>query len=218
MEKTAPHEDVILFYRGTLRWRGIFPELTSMGITTLTNKCTFYAECMDYKPDTSDEKGYQSIFPPDQETVLVERKPKTIPGIYSEKGYIVEIKDRSDVIRDKLFAWLESQSTAASGANLRFVKDSSYEWNLLFNLLRLDPNELEIAEYIYPTPFDMSTLLRASNVSPEIDRETYARYTPGITRIVDGSTSIPRNSTLWDAKILQLCYRRWLDDLPVKST
>ena len=81
----------------------------------------------------------------------------------------------------------------------------AYDWVLFCELFG---GAMKIPENIYYIPYDLSTLLLAKGLDPDISREKYANH--------EGATS--KHNALHDAIIIQKCVHRLLPKLPRKIT
>jgi len=71
----------------------------------------------------------------------------------------------------------------------------SYDWMLLNELWG---GALKIPKYLYYIPIDLSTMFYVKGVDPDVNREVFAG--------VEGKYQ--KHNSLWDAKIIKLCFEK----------
>lgn len=125
------------------------------------------------------------------------------------------IKDTAEVIRSNLITWLEMELSKSGKKQIQFYVDCyAYDWMLLVELITGGGfrTALDMPSWIYYIPYDLSTLLQARDIDPDITREKFA----GDKWIDVLKSKEPfswwgeecKHNSLWDAAVAQLCFEK----------
>ncbi|MCC6516909.1 MAG: 3'-5' exoribonuclease [Chitinophagales bacterium] len=79
----------------------------------------------------------------------------------------------------------------------------AYDWVLFNDLFR---NAFKMPENVYYIPFDICTLFKLKDIDPDINREAYGCR--------ENYYAMPKHNSLWDARVIKMCYERLMNVLP----
>jgi hypothetical protein len=125
----------------------------------------------------------------------------------------IMMKAHTSRIRTELTGWLHNESYEAGGKQLQMYTDCyAYDWMLLNDLIGLEGNALDIPAYVYYIPVDLSTMLFAAGVDPDINREEFCGVDKlatirSIRPFCNWGGSMTHNS-LYDAYVAAFCFAR----------
>lgn len=153
---------------------------------------TFYAEFTDYNADQVDNWVRDNVI-----SMLWLKhdgyNPGGIAGAYQYRGSRLEAAI-------KLNTWLYGLYAQHPDLPLQMWGDvCAYDWVLFRELMILAHGKLPY--WIYYIPFDISTLMLAKGVDPDIDRVEYT-----------GIADYGRHDALHDASLAHLCYSKLMED------
>jgi len=188
----------------------------SIGCVSQSGK-TFYAEFLDFDNTQVDEWIHENVLEnlvfkynevhPYETTYKNGVKYITIP----DSPHNVQISTTRNFIKHALRKWLEIESIYAGNKIIRMHSDClAYDWMLFIDLLCEDGEAIKLPEYINYIPIDLSTLIWATGMDPDISREWLGRHKdipPEVYELLKTSegTDLKHNS-LWDAIIIKNCF------------
>ena len=188
--------------------------LISIGLLSGRSGSHFYAEFTDY--DKSQVTDWIA------ENVITKLPYKYVDNYLSHlapfehndidwRFYDVVMKDDSTEIKERLISWLKNESQHGQ-VKLQFYTDCyAYDWVLMNHLICDEGSALNIPEFISYIPMDLSTILQANSIDPDISREEFvgesalARIKNKVPFIHWGDENIKHNS-LWDAFVCKECF------------
>lgn len=173
--------------------------LISIGFVS-TTESTFYAEFTDYDKDQVDEWIEKNVIP---DLYLDQGKEKSFVNGVSK----VKIKGDSSYIKKELLKWLENECRNTGKQIQIFTDCYAYDWVLLMDLICENGKAINIPEYIYYIPIDLSTALFNIGIDPDISREEFVGYLDA------GETYVLKHNSLWDASIIKKCFDKYNDIL-----
>ena len=169
--------------------------LISIGLVSDTGS-SFYAEFTDY--DKSQVDGWI------QENVIshLSLEPGTWKRDEINGSTIVTACDNSSNIRSRLLKWLENEWVLTDRKLQFFVDCYAYDWVLLVDLLTGGKSALDMPEYIYYIPIDLSTVLWSMMEDPDIGREEFCSW-----NYHEKDNSV-KHSAYGDALVIEKCFDR----------
>lgn len=166
--------------------------LISIGIITDEGK-TFYAELTDYSKNQCDkwidDNVIKNLYNTDksikQFDEFIMKKPSDV-NINDKEIYVIcNMKELKDI----LSKWLDQYKKIEVWSDCL-----SYDW-VLFN--QIFGHAFELPKNIYYIPFDICTLFKMKDIDPDISREKFAEIS---------KKDIKKHNSLFDAKIIKICY------------
>ena len=190
--------------------------LISIGLISETGDY-FYAETTDYDEKQADEWIQNNVINNllyNDEKAVMKTKHTTISDPFSinyVKGYNRLMKSSSAIIGHELNNWLHRESLLR-GKQIQIYSDClSYDWVLFNQLICEDGEALNIPEWVYYIPYDLSTALQVNGIDPDINREKFLgeKFT-SIIKETDVFNKIkdPKHNSLWDACIIGGCWKK----------
>lgn len=189
--------------------------LISIGLMTSEGNY-FYAEFNDYDTNVSEwiqnnvinnliltnENGDKVRFTPYRETICNTKE--------LFKPYDYDIVGSSYEIKEELKKWLKTLYEYYR-CQIHIYSDCyAYDWVLFNNLICDDGDALNIPDYIYYIPMDLSTLLQLKGIDPDITREELLgeRVITNMRRVYpfNNMGEKCKHNSLWDALICKLCF------------
>lgn len=130
--------------------------------------------------------------------------------------YNLTVKGSKKVVRKCLSEWLSSVSKFYNKQIQIYCDCYAYDWMLFNDLICEDGKALNLPEYIYYIPVDLSTTLQIKDHDPDVTREVFA----GDKAIDELKTITPfmqmgdkcKHNSLWDAYVCKLCFNKLLSD------
>lgn len=178
----------------------------------------FYAEFNDYNKDQIDPWLQEHVI---DNLVFNDRLanfhrinshtkwPDPIDGY---ERFDCHIKHCRAEIKENLLQWLKVESDRAGGAKIQFYSDCYvYDWVLLNDLICNDGKALNLPEYLYYIPVDLSTELQMYNEDPDVNREEFLGAREVVNIIDDfplrtNMNEVPKHNSLWDAFVCKRCF------------
>ena len=161
--------------------------LISIGLVSENGK-TFYAEFNDYDKSQVDEWLQENVINNlcynDVDVVINKSHP------HKNDDYVM--KDDKESIAYSLQVWLSQFEKVEMWSDCL-----AYDW-VLFN--QLFGHAFNIPENVYYIPFDICTLFAIRNIDQDINREEFSGM----------KNNNQKHNALWDAKVIQACYRKAL--------
>lgn len=188
-------------------------KLISIGFVSEHN-IGFYAEFNDYEQSKVDlwiEKNViENLKYNDHHTHLRCHVPV---DCFTSKRKIVEhieMKNDSSEIRYKLMGWLSDQLQLTDSKQIRIMTDCyAYDWMLLVDLLTEGRSALDMPDWINYIPIDLSTMLYANGVDPDVNREEFIRpLQPGLAGNPNHMGSEAKHNSLWDAMVIKEAFHQ----------
>lgn len=165
---------------------------------------SFYGECFDYNKNQVDEWL-------DENVIKNLRWNREHPFKYfndlNNDGKNIEMNDWSFEIRDRLKEWLQRLHDE-TGKKILFYSDCyAYDWVLLVELLTDHKSAIDMPEYCYYIPIDLSTELFSLGIDPDINREQLLySLKPNIGQLQKSYSEIfssrTKHNALWDAFVI----------------
>ena len=191
-------------------------QLISIGLVTEYGDW-FYAEFNDYDPNVDEwirDNVINNLILKNDEGDIFNINPyrKTISDDLYVKPYNYDIHGDSDTIKVELLKWLKRISEFYSKQIQIYSDCYAYDWMLFNDLICDNGNALNIPDYIYYIPMDLSTALQLKGIDPDITREDFI----GENIIDKIKTRIPfkhmgekcKHNSLWDAIICKYCFEK----------
>lgn len=160
--------------------------LISIGLVAHNGE-SFYAELTDYDQVQIDKWIQHNV---------IDNLTMSLPEGYEEafKSYIdtrtMMATGKTRFVQSALSEWLKRFDKVEMWGDCL-----AYDWVLFCQLWG---HAFNIPKNIYYIPFDLSTLLEANGVDPDINREEFAEMTEGG----------PKHNALWDARVIRACHDR----------
>ena len=193
-------------------------QLISIGLIT-EYEDWFYAEFTDFNNDVSEwiqdnvinnliltdkETGSKIRFTPYRETECDMRK------LFNPYNY--DIVGTSEEIKEELKKWIKTISVYY-GKQIQIYSDCyAYDWVLFNNLICDNGDALNLTNYIYYIPMDLSTALQLKGIDPDITREEFLgdRIINNIKQIFPFNKMGDKckHNSLWDAVVCKLCFEK----------
>lgn len=180
---------------------GLHQNTTLISIGLLTeNGEYFYAEFTDYDQSQCDDWIKNNVI----DNLIL----KHGSGV-SISGNNIMVKGPKSYVKGYLLDWLSKYKD--SGKHLQFYSDCyAYDWMLFNDLICDDGKALNLPNYIYYIPMDLSTTMQMHDVDPDITREEFIGY----QYIEDIKQNYPFNemgdnfkhNSLWDAYVCRACF------------
>lgn len=173
--------------------------LISIGIVSDCGK-SFYAELNDYDQSQVDDWLKENVIaklrfsPPEQgedEYFVATRDIRNPAPNDLYKGYSVELRCDQIGLRAELSRWLRQFRQVEMWSDCL-----SYDWVLFCQIFG---GAFGVPENVYYIPFDICTLFKASNIDPDINRESFAC-------IHTNDPKHTKHNALWDAQIIKKCF------------
>lgn len=184
--------------------------LISIGLVSESGNW-FYAEFTDYDKTQVDDWL--------QEHVINNLCLKTVGANFIPipkefpRPYCITILDTTENIKNQLIHWLYTESTFMDKQIQIYCDCYAYDWMLFNKLLCDDGLALNLPEYIYYIPMDLSTALQFNGIDPDITREEYiGKYVveqlqrSGVFNMSDNC----KHNSLWDAAVCMKCFTKLL--------
>lgn len=164
--------------------------LISIGMIA-ENGRTFYAEFNDYDKSQVDDWLQENII----NNLLFNDKEE-----YEEKTKVstVMIKGNKEFVKKELLSWLKE---IAGDTKVQFYTDCYvYDCVLLNDLICEDGQAINLPDYIYYIPYDLSTILQFKGIDPDIKRESIVpiSFVQSLDRIFEESG---KHNSLYDTII-----------------
>ena len=178
-------------------------DLISIGLVS-ENGNHFYAEFTDYDEDKLSPWIIENVI-----NNLVFRNTMFNKYKCISNDNDVHVKGTASDIKSLLLDWLKKE---AGDKQVQIYCDCyAYDW-MLFNMLVCDEgNALNIPDFIYYIPMDLSTVFQIYLIDPDITREEYipSDLLDKCKEIFpfDASDGIKHNS-LWDAYVCAMCFHQ----------
>lgn len=191
---------------------GLYQNTSLISIGLFSGYAYFYAEFNDYDQSNISDWIKENVI---NNLVLTDRRPGTGRKIINKNPdhYSIEAYGNTNEIRDELLAWLKNESDLA-GKQIQIYSDCyAYDWMLFNQLVCENGDALNLPEYIYYIPIDLSTALQLCNTDPDIEREkllsdsTVEILKNRIPLFKDLGDHFKHNS-LWDAIVCRLWFYR----------
>lgn len=139
-------------------------------------------------------------------------------GEFPRSPYSIEILGNSKKITIALLHWLKNRYLLHHhNQHIQFITDCyAYDWMLLVDLLTEGKTALDMPEYLHYIPIDISTLLYAAGVDPDINREKFANFEDDdndfheikFKNITKSESPSMKHNSLWDAFMIRTCFNR----------
>ncbi len=174
----------------------------------------FYAEFNDYQRDQVDEWLSQHVIDNlvfnDKRKICIEY-PDPIDDY---KGFDCKMKDSKSEIKENLLQWLKAESDHAGGVKVQFYTDCyAYDWVLLNDLICNDGKALNLPDYLYYIPVDLSTALQINAEDPDVNREMFlgsreCNILANNFPFKNNNKTIDevKHNSLWDAFVCKRCF------------
>ena len=188
--------------------------LISIGLVSESSRW-FYAEFTDYDTTHITDWIQNNVI---NNLVLSDSaaggyKIKTKDTTDENNFYCMVIKDTTDNVKVALLEWLQNESRIANGKQIQIYSDCyAYDWVLFNNLVSENGNALNIPEFIYYIPVDLSTALQVNNIDPDITREDFigenvlnALKVHGVFKNFGDRC---KHNSLWDASVCRNCFNK----------
>lgn len=193
--------------------------LISIGLISETGDY-FYAESGDYDYKQIDEwienNVINNLLYNDENKKAVMKTVHTDVSFYDKisshlvKGYNCLMKSSFAIIGHELNKWLHRESLLTNKQIQIYSDCLSYDWVLFNQLICEDGEALNIPEWIYYIPYDLSTALQVNGIDPDINREEFAgeEFTSIIKKSdVFNGIKDPKHNSLWDACVIGGCWK-----------
>ena len=167
--------------------------LISIGLVA-ENGREFYGEFIDYDKDQINDWLQENVI-----NKLIYRIDKLIyksdeKWSYTDGMYTSRLGNKT-YIRVELENWLDSFNES-----IEMWSDClAYDWVLFCQLWG---GALNVPDWIYYIPFDLTTLFKIKGIDPDINKEDFL----GQDWVVEGS----KHNALYDAKVIKGCYEKVL--------
>lgn len=176
----------------------------------------FYAEFTDYDKDQVDDWLQKHVI----ENLMFNNKSyyisainKYVSSIDNGIHYDVDIKSDSNDIKSYLLNWLKNEAAVKGDeGKVQFYTDCyAYDWVLLNDLICDNGKALNLPDYLYYIPVDLSTALQIHGEDPDITRETFlgdkiVNLLKSIFPIKNNSENDIKHNSLWDAYVCWECF------------
>ena len=198
--------------------------LISIGLVSETGS-TFYAEFTDYDKSQVNDWLQEHVI----DNLLFNDKEKIVmlhpTGFDENEKVSVSMKGQSAEIKDFLERWFKhelalTKETENECDQIQIYCDCyAYDWMLFNDLMCEDGLALNLPDYLYYIPVDLSTYLQMRNIDPDINREELIhKLFPDYDLEDDILSKEPFNSnehkedakhnSLWDALICKLAFEK----------
>lgn len=128
------------------------------------------------------------------ENVLPHLEYQHVDAFLSEEGTIVKLKGNNETVKTALFSWI------AKFENIEVWADVlAYDWVFFCNIFG---GATQIPKNIFYIPFDLSTLLKACHLNPDLNRFDF------ISDFLTEGEKGRRHHALIDAKVGRLCLKK----------
>lgn len=196
--------------------------LISIGLISESGS-SFYAEFTDYDKEQVDDWLQEHVIDNllfNNDTKIVKLKP------VEDDEYNVSMKGDISEVKDILERWFKHELELTKGTEnecnqIQIYCDCyAYDWMLFNDLMCKDGLALNLPDYLYYIPVDLSTYLQMRNIDPDINREelicklmhpyfNLEEYilNQGPFKNVDNKKAAKHNS-LWDAIICKLIFEK----------
>ena len=123
----------------------------------------------------------------------------------------VIIKGSNEFIKNELLKWLKDLHESSGNDKIQFYTDCyAYDWVLLNDLICEDGMALNLPDFIYYIPMDLSTVLQFHTIDPDINREAFI----GDSAVSQLKNTEPfsnwgdslKHNCLWDASVCKICF------------
>ena len=186
--------------------------LISIGLVSESGSI-FYAEFTDYRRDQVDQWIEKNVIdnlsldiPTDSKYYI--REYYNTPTDSKDSVSSIKVSGTTNQIKIELLAWLDANVGFIRDDKLQFVSDCyAYDWMLLVDLLTDGGSALDMPEFIYYIPLDLSTLLYARGIDPDINREEFAGL----------NTDVIKHNSLHDALTIKWCYERCMGSVDINT-
>lgn len=191
--------------------------LISIGLISETGDY-FYAETTDYDKKQVDEWIRKNII----NNLLYNDEKAVMKTVHTDvsfydtfsnhlvKGYNQLMKSSSAIIGHELINWLHRESLLRDKQIQIYSDCLSYDWVLFNKLICEDDEALNIPEWVYYIPYDLSTALQVNGIDPDINREKFAgeEFISNIKKSdVFSGIKDPKHNSLWDACVIGGCWK-----------
>lgn len=194
--------------------------LISIGLISETGEY-FYAECTDYDKNQVDDWIQKHVIDNllfnDMENDPYIRNPENFIKVEHThdpatklRGKNIKMKSITAAVGIELDKWL-SDLSILTGKQVQIYSDClSYDWVLFNNTICKAGEGLNIPDYIYYIPYDLSTALQVKGIDPDINREEFAGE-GFISHLkhsdVFGELEDYKHNSLWDACVIGACWQ-----------
>lgn len=170
----------------------------------------FYAEFDDFDKDQVDdwlqEHVINNLMFNDKSFYLSPLNGRYLSSVDNAMHFDIEVKADSAEVKERLLSWLSNESKAAGNLKIQFYTDCyAYDWVLLNHLICDEGKALNLPEFLYYIPMDLSTVLQMRGVDPDINREEFIGE--NIVNLIKTSFPIKnanediKHNSLWDAYV-----------------
>lgn len=118
---------------------------------------------------------------------------KSLTEVWNASPDVWEICGSKETVTAALKSWLGSLLKDDTQRIELWSDCLAYDWVLFCDLFG---GALNLPNYIYYIPFDLSTFFKVKGIDPDINREKFLGY----------SDSENKHNALWDARIIKACY------------
>jgi hypothetical protein len=141
------------------------------------------------------------------------------------KQYNIEMVGTREDIKKELHHWLETEAEILDTDQVQIYTDCyAYDWILFVDLLSKDDgvnkSAMGMPKFINYIPIDLSTLLWANDIDPDISREEFAGIKAGDKDIMDTNISATpelsssKHNAFFDTMIIKECFEK-LDKMKI---
>lgn len=167
-----------------------YTTLVSIGIVA-ENGASFYAELTDYDQSQIDDWLSQNVI------ANLELQEISTPYFKIKNGIAWEVKGDQQWVKGKLIEFLDQFEEVVF-----WLDHLAYDWVLFCQLFG---HALQIPEQVYYIPFDLSTFFKIKGIDPDIKREDFIKE-----ELMTHQLDLHKHNALYDAQIIQLCYKKLL--------
>lgn len=169
----------------------------------------FYAEFTDYNKEFVNDWIQTNVI----DNLKFNDKEDFVDRQYDPKRYglSMDVKGNSCDVQNLLMEWLKHEADVDM-QKIRIKTDCyAYDWVLLINLLTSKGSALDMPDWIHYIPIDLSTLLYAGGIDPDINREEFAGYTDEWENNKNFNKKVEplKHNALWDTFIIEQCFKRF---------
>ena len=194
------YKDYLLPIYFDMEFTGLHQNTTPISIGCVSESGSiFYAEFLDYDESQVDEWIRDNViknlrFGGDQESFCADERPSSL--------YNVQMSSYKGLIAVELEKWLKTEYRIST-RKIRMHSDClAYDWMLFVNLISSTGYAIDLQDYINYIPIDLSTMLLAAGMDPDINREKFAEITSQVP------VTIPKHNALWDAHMIKECFEK----------
>ena len=203
-----------------MEFTGLHKYTTPISIGCVSESgATFYAEFIDYEKTQVDDWIKENVL----SNLKFNYEEDYSANTKTYCNYNVEMCSTSDNISRELLKWLKMEHIMSGNSSEKIEPKKimmcsdclAYDWMLFNDLICKDGQALNLPNFIYYIPMDLSTLMWSVGIDPDINREIFLGSEGRKIQIEwsnnhsnGDDTVIPKHNSLWDAIVIKASFEK----------